>query len=313
MAQEYPRELVEVIVIDNGSTDRTKDVVREFPVTLLEDATAKNAYTARNAGIRKATGEIVALTDADCIIDPKWIAASVQALEDEHADMVGGNIRFTFPRGMTAGAIVDSLVNLRNDKRASTRGRAVTANLVVKASLFRTLGLFPDGDPMAGDIVWTANASARGFKMVYGAAAIVHHPARGFSGLLKKTFVLARAYAYQQRGLLKPDLGKGTVWRLLLGYLPPNPRWVWKSMRQRLGGDLWRASPACGVSSTCTLCCGPPAVSSVSPRTHGRSIRRRHVPVGVTPRSGNRVASYRRAAWVRGSSVPRAIMPLSSS
>lgn len=233
LAMDYPRELLQVIVVDNGSTDRTRDVVKEFPVTLMVEESASNAYIARNAALRRATGELVAFTDGDCIIDRQWLRAAVGALERENADMVGGNILFTYPEGMTPASIFDSLVHLRNDRSIARRGCAVTANLVVKASLFKVVGFLPDEEPVAGDFIWTANAVAGGFKIVYAADAIVQHPARGFRSLMRKTYSIGRVFAFQRR--MAPSLSTGgrPVTGLLWSYLPPNPLYIRKLLREK--------------------------------------------------------------------------------
>lgn len=233
MALDYPRDLVEIIVVDNGSTDKTCDVVRGFPVILLVEDRSKNAYTARNAAIRRAKGEIVAFTDGDCIIDPQWLKASIRALETRNADLVGGSIIFTFPGGMTPACIVDSMINLRNDTRIPSRHCAVTANLVVRASLFQSVGLFPDVWPVAGDIIWTTRASAASRGIVFAQDAIVHHPARGFKPLLYKTHSIAIAFAYQHKEVSGSKAGSREVTGLLKTLIPPNPYAVWRQMQKR--------------------------------------------------------------------------------
>jgi glycosyltransferase involved in cell wall biosynthesis len=233
LAMDYPRELLEVIVVDNGSTDRTREVVQEFPVTLMVEERAGNAYIARNAALPRATGDLVAFTDGDCIIDPQWLRAAVIAMQQEKADMVGGNILFTFPAGLSAACIFDSLVHLRNDRSIARRGCAVTANLIVKASLFKVVGFLPDEEPVAGDFIWTANAVARGFKIVYAPHAIVHHPARGLRSLVRKTYSIGRVYAFQRRMAPPLNAGGRPVLRLLWSYVPPNPNFIRRLLHER--------------------------------------------------------------------------------
>jgi glycosyltransferase AglE len=269
LAMEYPREQLEILVVDNGSTDRTREVVQEFPVTLLVEASAKNAYTARNAALTRMTGEVVAFTDGDCIIDRRWLRAAIDAMEREHADLVGGSILFTFPDGVTAASLYDSLVHLRNDRSVPRRGCAVTANLIARRAVYDRIGPFPDEEPVAGDFIWTANAVARGFKIVYAADAVVHHPARGFTPLMKKTWSIGRVYAFQQRLAPAPS-GSRSLLRFFWSYLPPNPRHVWKLLRERGREGRKRFLGVWGVSYLHSVIWATAALKSLA-RERGRS------------------------------------------
>lgn len=83
----------EIIVIDNGSIDKTREIIEGFRSNyprvryLLEPKRGRGA--ARNAGIRASSGEIIAMTDSDCIVSENWIAELVKpiAQEDETAVM----------------------------------------------------------------------------------------------------------------------------------------------------------------------------------------------------------------------------------
>ena len=64
----------EIIVADGRSSDSTVDIIRsEFKDVILINNEKKTAAAGRNAGIKKAVGNIIAFTDGDCIVDPKWI------------------------------------------------------------------------------------------------------------------------------------------------------------------------------------------------------------------------------------------------
>jgi glycosyltransferase involved in cell wall biosynthesis len=66
LAQDFPASDTEILVVDDGSTDRTPDIVRKFEprVRLLRKENGGQA-SAFNAGIPEATGEIVAFLDGD--------------------------------------------------------------------------------------------------------------------------------------------------------------------------------------------------------------------------------------------------------
>src|SRR5687768_3731828 len=77
-AQSYPRDRFEVLVVDNGSTDATPNIVRSFSFAILLHEPRIGAYYARNCGLKNAQGEYVAFTDADCIPDPGWLAQATE-------------------------------------------------------------------------------------------------------------------------------------------------------------------------------------------------------------------------------------------
>jgi glucosyl-dolichyl phosphate glucuronosyltransferase len=92
----------EVIVVDNNSTDETRQVVADaqpgFPVDLrylFEQEQGRSA--ALNAGIRAARGEIVATTDDDVELQPDWLDAAGDALDTLDCDYVGGKVLPVWP------------------------------------------------------------------------------------------------------------------------------------------------------------------------------------------------------------------------
>ena len=70
-ALRYPN--YEVIVVNDGSTDRTLEIAQRYPEVRIISQENKGLSVARNVGIEAATGEIVAYTDSDCVVDPDWL------------------------------------------------------------------------------------------------------------------------------------------------------------------------------------------------------------------------------------------------
>jgi glycosyltransferase involved in cell wall biosynthesis len=70
--QTVPRNEYEIIVVDGGSKDATCDIARKY-ADLVFIQTSKKVGGARNDGVNAAKGEIIATTDADCILPPHWI------------------------------------------------------------------------------------------------------------------------------------------------------------------------------------------------------------------------------------------------
>jgi GT2 family glycosyltransferase len=80
---EYPASLLEVVVVDNASTDRTRDMLaRRFPnVQLVPLETNLGFAAACNEGAAVATSEYVAFLNNDAIADPQWLRAMLAAIE----------------------------------------------------------------------------------------------------------------------------------------------------------------------------------------------------------------------------------------
>ncbi|MBL8030176.1 MAG: glycosyltransferase family 2 protein [Candidatus Doudnabacteria bacterium] len=63
----------EIIVVNNASTDRTKDIALNFTTVKVVDEPKKGLVFARAAGAEKATGDLIAHIDADCMLPPGWL------------------------------------------------------------------------------------------------------------------------------------------------------------------------------------------------------------------------------------------------
>ncbi len=186
LEQDYPRELTEIIIIDNNSNDKTLEVISKFSVKILKENDIQSSYAARNKGIENACGEVLAFTDSDCIAEKGWLSGGIRQMVESDADLAGGNVVFYFSRDKTPAEIYDSLTNMQNEKNIRDRKVAKTANLFVKAEVFKNIGCFPSEVKSGGDVQWTSLASEKGFRLVYASDAIVRHPARKLSELIKK-------------------------------------------------------------------------------------------------------------------------------
>ncbi len=105
--QTYPHELIEVIVADGGSSDRTREIVAEFGVrsTLnsvrLVDNPQRTTPTGLNAGVAAASGDVIVNLIAHVAADAEYLEANVRALRGSGAAAAGGPVA-TEPGSATA-------------------------------------------------------------------------------------------------------------------------------------------------------------------------------------------------------------------
>lgn len=201
-AQTYPLKLIEIIVIDNGSTDHTKEVAAAFGVTLLHETEIKSPYAARNNGLRIAKGAIIAMTDANKIPDPCWIAAGVEALIVNDADLVGGEILFDLDNTTSSAEIYDAITFNNNRIFVTEQNGAATGNLFFWKAITEKIGLFPGKIRTGMDIWWTQRAVENGFNLIFSEKSIVKCQPRKLRAVLKKSWRVGTMHPtlYRQNG-----------------------------------------------------------------------------------------------------------------
>ena len=210
-SQSYPSASIEILLVDNNSTDDTADIARRLGVTCLTES-IQNAENARNTGARSSSGSVLAFTDADCIADADWIESGVAALRGH--DLVAGFVQFT--PGSARWSLwqtYDAVFNLQHEESVRDRGVAFTANLFLPRSLYDSLGGFPEDSLGGGDFLLTRRASEEGRSLGYEPRAIVAHPARSFSELRSKARRIGaeKAAAWKRGGSDRVEGGRRTA------------------------------------------------------------------------------------------------------
>jgi len=177
--QDLERSEYEIILVDNGSTDGSKELVQQFDKIILLEEKEKGAYAARNKGLQAAKGDIVAFTDADCVVSPTWLSQIQKGMLETGASIVLGS-RY-FPEDSSRE--LSMLADYENVKVEYTIAHlppayfmAYTNNMAVRRSLFETTGLFTPLERSADtEFVHRAVKTVPDVKIAFLAAMMMTH------------------------------------------------------------------------------------------------------------------------------------------
>jgi glycosyltransferase involved in cell wall biosynthesis len=149
---DYPN--YEVILVDDGSRDETPQIARQFPQVIYVRQPNRGLSVARNVGAERASGSIVAYTDADCVVDPDWLRCLVQAMNSQHVDAIGGPNITPHTDGWSAQCVAVSPGNPSHVMLDDCRAEHIPGcNMAFRRETLLRLGGFDPQYRQAGDDV----------------------------------------------------------------------------------------------------------------------------------------------------------------
>ncbi len=197
---DYPFDRLEILAVDNNSTDGSKEIIAQFPVTYLLENKVQTSYGARNKGIENASGEILIFTDADCIADPQWLRNLLEGFKERNVGCCAGEILPYKPF---------SLVEVYSARKGFISQRITlskpflpfpqTANVAYRREVFERIGAFNHRLISGGDadFAWRMQLQTN-LKIEYCPEAIVYHKHRSS---LKGLFRQGEKYAIGKQHL----------------------------------------------------------------------------------------------------------------
>lgn len=180
MALDFPKEDLEIIVVDNNSTDATKEIIQRYPVCYVFEANKGRGY-ARNAGVKNANGEFIAFIDADCIATENWLKVLYERINrDDNLAACGGEIfafkkETIFERYLEDEGILCQRIGYEGRNKWDF-SRIVTANAIFRKRAIKEAGGFDDDLVTSEDtdISWRICFLGR-YAFDYAPEAVVYH------------------------------------------------------------------------------------------------------------------------------------------
>ena len=174
-AQQLPAGVeIEIVTVDNGSTDGTAELLRCLPVRIIEEA-KRGPAAARNAGVRGARGEVIVFLDADMRAAHNRLIAEHLRTLDRHTDAgISGGAMTHDPEQRNLFAYAENATALFNwHDRLPVRELTFqpAGNQALRRALFDELGMWDESLLYLEDFEWSQRVVRSGRKIYFNPAA----------------------------------------------------------------------------------------------------------------------------------------------
>jgi glycosyltransferase involved in cell wall biosynthesis len=175
LASRYER--FEVIVVNDGSDDRSAEIIKTFPCTLVQLPRHSGTSTARNTGACHSHGDILFFTDADCLLNEDTLAIAVATLTAAGRDVVLGGTYTAQPADDRFFSAFQSVfVNYAESRDRDNPDYIAAHAMVLYADTFEKSGGFvEDFLPILEDVDFSHRLRSSGYRLIMGPGIQVRH------------------------------------------------------------------------------------------------------------------------------------------
>lgn len=205
----YPADDLEILVVDNASTDETPEVIEAASATMRNMVSLRadipGLSHARNKGITAAHGQFIAFIDDDAWPDRNWLQALEKGFADENTACVGGRVAAVWPQDAPPAWLAErlfcffSLVDYGKQRFLRYPDYPAGTNIAFRKSVFRDIGSFNEELGRTGELLLSMEevdmclrVEDAGYKVLYMPDAIVFHKVN--ETRLSETWLKQRAH-----------------------------------------------------------------------------------------------------------------------
>jgi glycosyltransferase involved in cell wall biosynthesis len=241
----------EVVVVDNNSTDTTRNVVEDyipkFTAEVTKDKCLGLKYIfepkqgkpyALNRGLAEIRGVFIFFTDDDVTVDPQWLISMMNCFQQTRCDGIGGRVLPVYPQNTPdwikgdhnkmSGIVVVYDYGKETRRYDSSMDEFIGANYAFKKQVFEDCGLFRtefsrSKVPVGEDREFISRVIRNKKVLYYCGQAVVHHPVdlnrAKFKNIARWNIALGRSAALRERE-------EGQAFKYIGGV----PRYLWRGI-----------------------------------------------------------------------------------
>lgn len=165
----YPKDKLEIVIVDNGSTDQSVSVVKKYPVRLLSKPIGTIAAV-RNFGASHSNGEIYGFVDSDCLVFEDWLISALKQLQNNDVAATGSG--YLAPANCTW---VEKAWLYESKHKPFQTDFITSGNFIIKSKVFNEIGGYNEKLKTCEDADICVRIIQKGYKVINSSEIKIVH------------------------------------------------------------------------------------------------------------------------------------------